>query len=374
GALPDQATNSYANPQPTEEVTVPTAVPTPAPTVDAANFTRQAMLQDIGYGVIMPLHERFVGETAVLRDAVYAFEAAPSEATLADVQATWKIAAATWKQAEALDFDGLQFGRVYNWPAETVFVERLIAEPSYMIDETFILTRGSFAQGLPIIEYFVFHPQLSQAEIVEGLMTHDLSERRFTYLLTAADLLHNTAVRLHQFWLPEGQNQIGVFVMADEAPIEPEGSINGLANKMLKSLEDIREMKVASPAGFLDPNVAPGYVEAPFSGQSADHLVQNLRGWQQLFNGGVGYGYDDYLDFLDANYGEEQLSDVINAQIETAVSAVEQIEQPLETAVVDNPQAVLRVYEELSTLVRLTKTDMANHLGLLITYNDGDGD
>lgn len=53
---------------------------------------------------------------------------------------------------------------------------------------------------------------------------------------------------------------------------------------------------------------------------------------------------------------------------------MEAIKEPLETAVVSNPEAVLHVYEELSTLVRLTKTDMANHMGLVITYNDGDGD
>lgn len=377
----NESSNAAISPTENAVVAENTAVPTPteeaeptAKPIDIANFTRRAMLEDIGYGVILPLHERFVQETAVLRDAIYAFEASPSEETLVVMQDAWKVAAATWKQAEFLDFDGLIFGRVYHWPAETEFVERLIAEPSYVLDEEFIITRGSFAQGLPIIEYFIFDDKQSDAAIVARFTDAELGERRLQYLVATGELLHGTATKLLAFWSPQEKDYLSVFVAADEAANEPQGSINALANKMIEQLEGIGKVKLAQPAGFLDPEAEVGIVEAPFSHQSADHIVQNLRGFEQLFTGGDGFGFDDYLDFLEAGYGDEPLSVAIKTQIEAAIVAIERIEQPLETAVVENPEAVLLAYEELNRLVRLTKTDMANHMGLVITFEDADSD
>jgi hypothetical protein len=50
------------------------------------------------------------------------------------------------------------------------------------------------------------------------------------------------------------------------------------------------------------------------------------------------------------------------------------MQDPLASFVVDQQQASLDVYAELQALVVLWKVDMMSSLGVLITYQDNDGD
>ncbi|MEZ4590081.1 MAG: hypothetical protein R3D55_02920 [Chloroflexota bacterium] len=68
------------------------------------------------------------------------------------------------------------------------------------------------------------------------------------------------------------------------------------------------------------------------------------------------------------------LSQVIDAQFVTTLAAFDEIEGSLHTAVTTNPNQVNAAYDEVRTLLVLIKADMANHLGVTLTFNDNDGD
>ena len=81
-----------------------------------------------------------------------------------------------------------------------------------------------------------------------------------------------------------------------------------------------------------------------------------------------------YLDFLGATYEGQPLSAAITEQTESALAALAAIEQSLSVAVVEDPDAVRTLYDEVKALLVLVKSDMANHLGITITFSDNDGD
>ena len=130
-------------------------------------------------------------------------------------------------------------------------------------------------------------------------------------------------------------------------------------------------MKLAAPLGLSDGEAAdPGKVEAPLSGTSLSRIRANLASVEQAFTGGDGLGLDDYLEFLDAN----TQAALVEEKLAEALNALDAIEEPLETAVTNQPDAVQALYDAVQALLVATSVDAANQLGITVTFSDADGD
>ena len=101
--------------------------------------------------------------------------------------------------------------------------------------------------------------------------------------------------------------------------------------------------------------------------------------YRDLYNGvpvqgDANLGLDDYLISLgDTEFGQ-QLDADIQAQLMATEAALNRLENPLSEFVVDQQQEAFEVYAELQALVVLWKVDMMSALGILVTYQDNDGD
>jgi predicted lipoprotein len=69
-----------------------------------------------------------------------------------------------------------------------------------------------------------------------------------------------------------------------------------------------------------------------------------------------------------------QLSKVIDNQIVTILEELNNYNNPLSDEIINNKDDLLNSYEELQKLVPFIKVDMTSGLGVLITYQDNDGD
>lgn len=345
-------------------------------------FSRQAMLNDIASNVILPLHETFVQQTESLQTAAQQFQDAPSVERLQAVQAAWKSAAAGWKQAELFGLREvmLTHNKIDKWPTNVKLIESFIDDNkgrAAVIDEPFIDSIGSSSKGLPAIEYLIFNPEVDDAALLATLTTAEKAERRMAYLVAASENLHTQAEQLLNQWSPQGEGYLTTFVEADESGGELQGSISRLANEIIAMSEQLLHDKLGNPAGenrYDEPR--PQFAEAYRSGLSTQHIINNLRGLQLTFMGGdaEALGFDDYLDFLEADSHDGPLSTRITQQIEQTIAALEALDMPLRQAVLDRPDEVNQAYEALKTLIVLLKVDMANQLGITITFSDNDGD
>ena len=91
-------------------------------------------------------------------------------------------------------------------------------------------------------------------------------------------------------------------------------------------------------------------------------------------NNDNGLGLDDYMNFVNAEYNNMQLSKVIDNQIVTILEELNNYNNPLSDEIMNNKDDLLNSYEELQKLVPFIKVDMTSGLGVLITYQDNDGD
>jgi len=61
-------------------------------------------------------------------------------------------------------------------------------------------------------------------------------------------------------------------------------------------------------------------------------------------------------------------------QLTNAKNAVEALPSNLSDAIIDQPSFVETAYTEVQRCIIYTKTDMPSALGIMITYQDNDGD
>jgi predicted lipoprotein len=330
-----------------------------------ATFDRRAMLTEIVNELILPLHEQLVVESIALEAAVTQLAEEPTVETLNAAQAQWRTTAEAWARVEPLQlrFAMLVSSQVKKWPINVEFIEEFIASEE-KIDEASISASGSTAKGLAALEYLLF----SQAENDEILIALTTDPQRMAYLLALAQNLISTSSGLLGMWAVDGDNQAQALIEADFNVDNVQGSISMLTNEMIALVEGIIKIKIDNPLQVWSTNEPqPESVESPFAKHSRPLIVANLQTMQAYFDNGLA----SYLIFL---VGDDQLANTISAQFEKTIAAVSAIEPSLETAVVDNQAAVIAARTELRALLVLLKTDMANQMGLTITFSDNDGD
>jgi len=351
----------------------------PSPTSTPSGFDRQALLENIINQTAIPTHEQFVVAAGGLETAVTTFTNTPTLANLEAAQEAWRTAAVA--RTSLLTFrlglvdDSRLHSRLDNRPARVSFIEDTIAG-DVTIDAAFIDSIGSSSIGLGTLEYLLFDPEGGNEVVLVRFTEAENAERRRNYLLGVAQNLPLKADELLQVWLPEGENYAQLFIAADMDGGELQGSMNMLVNQMVADLEEILGTRMGKPTGNNSNGQArPDLVESPFAFWSLPRIEATLGMMHTIYTGGDGLGFDDYLDFVEAKgEGDVPLSKVIDAQFATTLAAFDDIDGSLHTAVTDHPDQVNTAYDEVRTLLVLIKADMANHLGVTLTFNDNDGD
>jgi len=345
----------------------------------AATFERRAMLENLATQLVQPGHEALRVRLNELVAVTLAFTADPTPATLDAVQASWLQANLARMAVLPYNFDWVADSLIHNRldtrPARVDFVNSELLAGDAPLTAEYLDSLGSSSVGLGVMEYLLFDPAGGDAAILAAFTTGEGAARRRELLYALAAALPPRADEIIAIWSPEGENYHQIFVDADAASGDIWGSINLLTNHMLAVTEEIIGDRLGQPLGKRsNGQVRPDLVEAPYSGASRERIIATVEALRQTYRGGEGLGFDDYLDFLGATYGDGPLSAEVNARFERALTALQAIEGPLETAVVENPAQVEAAYQAVRELMTIIKVDMINQMGLTMTFSDSDGD
>ena len=150
-----------------------------------------------------------------------------------------------------------------------------------------------------------------------------------------------------------------------------------MINALSKDFErNTRDGKIGIPVGIRSlGEPIPESVEAYYGGYSVELLSANIDAYEQLYFGGQGVGFDDYLEGIGAaTTGNENLNQEIAEQFEKISAAIGNIADPLPLAIQNQKGDVEKVFAEMQGLLVLFKTDMASSIGVVISYQDNDGD
>lgn len=342
------------------------------------DFDRAALLADLAVH-IHGSYETYHTELSDLQTAVIDFQANPGVG-LAELQALrtlWRNTLLAWQGAAPFAFgpaeDVALEASTNIYPVTVADIEDNIYTGSYNLDAAVNIS----AIGLQAVDYMLFGLAGTDAEIVDLYTTDGLADNRLQYLVDLVEHMHGKATTVLGHWQPGAQYR-NEFIANDGTS---QGSSLGLfLNAFNKSWEaSTRANKLGLPSGAMTFSMTPipEIVEAYYeNNNSVAYLRRSVEEFQKIFISGdeAALGLDNYLVAIGAQHGGEPLDQVIKDQIDEALLAIDNLQDPLADFVVNDQQTALDTYAEMQELVVLWKVDMMSALGVLIIYQDNDGD
>jgi hypothetical protein len=304
------------------------------------------------------------------------FTSQPSEQGLSDLRNLWLNTTLSWQDVALFDFGAANYillkAQTNAYPADSVLIENNIIAGTWNLD----YSDNYDAKGLQGLDYLLNKRGLTESEKVIFLTG---TQNAKDYLNALTDDLLNNINYVHDGW----SNDVTDFINDYESNSDG-SSISTLVNAMCLHYEFyVRRGKVGLPLGVFNAfsqTEMPEIVECYHYGQSLPFAKRAIESLKKYINGvnystlENGIGLDDYMDFVGATANNENLSTVINSQIDEILSQLNNLNDPFSSEILNNKPQVQTTYETMQNLVPYIKVDMTSALGVLITYADNDGD
>ena len=340
---------------------------------DGANnhpdYDRSSVLADQANNIIGPSFSVLATSCESLENSINTLIADPSLSHLEDARNALLDARTAFQKCTPYSSFGPSNSyalrnELNTFPSDTTLIEQNIASGEYVLGSVSTLD----AQGFPAIEYLLWSAN-NDADILNAL-TNDSS--RLDYLTVLSGRCQEIASTVSDEWTSYSTMYI------QQNGTDVGSSLGMVVNSLNLDFEKfIRDGKVGIPLGIRSlGNPLPGHVEAPYSGNSKALLKASLEGLLQLIEGSAGssYSLSTYMNHVGAQHSGTELSGVIRNHINDLINQVNAIDRPLEAWLVEEAGAADQLYTDLQQLVVYLKVDMTSSLGILISYQDTDGD
>ncbi|MDX5347255.1 MAG: imelysin family protein [Hymenobacteraceae bacterium] len=338
-------------------------------------YDRQAMLVNQGQNVIVPAFEQLKNETGQLNTAVAQFTANPTTATLQAARQELKEAYLAWQEVAMFQFgpaDQVLLRQELNtFPTNTDSINNRISNGA-----TSLASANPAAKGFPAAEYLLFS-NADDNQVIASFTTAANAANRSQYLSAVTTQISQAAAQVYSQWNPGNGNYIKTFTEATGTSVG--SATSDLVNQLNNDLDIVKRYKVGIPSGVIGGQLRPTSLEGYYSGYSLQLLRRNIEAQRNVFmgidrQGNNGQGLDDYLNFLEAKYQNQLLSEAIIAKYNQILQKINSLPEPLSQSVASHNQQVAELYQLMQELIVLTKTDMPSAMGISITYQDNDGD
>lgn len=334
---------------------------------DKSDFDRGAMLSSLSTNLILPSISDLETNLNQLNLSSNSFVENVNQENLDLIKLDFLETYKAYQRCKMFDFGPMSdYGissAMNTYPTDTTKISANIEAGSYSLTSVENIT----AIGLPAIDFLLFKD--TDTQILNNFSGNSNAENRKTYLTDLTTKMKNEFSMVADKW----QSYQMTFNSADGNDIG--GSTSILFNAFIKDIELLKNAKIGIPGGFqTSGQTLPNYCEGFYSGVSTDLAIENTQALQDLFNGLNAISFDDYIKDVESDDIDTSLSDNINSQFQKILSKLQKIGNPLSQKVDSNSTDVVDAHNEIKKLVTFVKTDMSSILGLLITFQDNDGD
>mgnify|MGYP002870665349 CR=1 FL=1 len=342
-------------------------------------FEKTQMLTNICDNYILPAYSNFNDKNIALSNSANEFSTNPTVDGFEILKQNWKDALLSWQRVCFLDFGPASFVTLNNQvnlhPADTSTINSNISLGSYNLD----LVSNHDAKGYQALDYLLHQPGMNAEDHVNYFTSN---QNAMTYLTDITQDINYWSDYVLSEWTNSYQNG---FKSNSSSESNAQGSsISNLVNGLCYHYESIiRKGKIGLPLGVFNgfsQQEMPDLVECYYSQQSLPFVTESVNAMKKYINGESfnteenGMGLDDYMNYVGSAQNSNSLSSVINSQIDEIVLKIGMLNDPLSNEIVTNKPAVTEAYSALQQLVPYLKVDMTSALGVLITYQDNDGD
>lgn len=329
---------------------------------DSTPFDKGTMLASLADQHILPLMSQFSNDLQDLETKFITFSSDKSSANLNEVISSWKNAYVTWQNVKIFDFGPIRDigfkGATGTFPTDTTKINDNITNGGYSLASA----SNVDAVGLHALDFLLSHP--------DALNRFVLSPERTNYALEVIQKMVSEMNAVENAWVSYRSNFVS------STGTEATSSFSQLVNEFTRDYELCKNAKVGIPIGKQSLGVQmPEYLETPLSGYSFELIIANISSIQKVFNGEGLYG-ENGTGFYDYLVHEERssLANSINSNFSDIIAQCNSFAGNMETEMTNNPSELDNLYNLMQSQVVLIKTDMTSVFGVLITYQDNDGD
>ena len=347
------------------------------------DYDKLSLLTNLADNYIIPSLDAYKSKIVSLNIHVDSFIVNPNISNLALIRTNWEDALLNWQDIGFLDFgpsENILLRKQTNtFPIDTAELNNSISTTEWNLD--YVSSYDS--KGLQALDYLLFKPGHTDNELITYYQ-NNISAKN--YLKALAEDLNQNINYVTNEWITYREDFINDFeVTTSNLSTNSQGSsISNIINALCLHYEFyVRRGKVGLPLGVFNgfsQLELPELVECYYSGKSTQNLVRSVNSLRKYVSGSSylnndnGLGLDDYMDFVNAEQNSQQLSTVIDNQFLTIFEDLNNINGPLSEEIINNKSQITQTYQELQQLVPYMKVDMTSALGVLITYQDNDGD
>lgn len=329
---------------------------------DQPEFDKSTLLVNVGNNIILTNYQQLDLKLADFEQKYTDFVNDQTQAKFDLVRESWKSSYIQWEKSYMFDFgpamSELLKGYLGTFPSDSTKILNNIATGTYNLMQVSNIT----AQGLPAFDFLLYR------------------NNAMSYFNQPAYAAYGTALidkmKGHVSQVLNGWNSGYLSTFISSTGTETTSSFSMFVNEFVKSYEECKWTKIGIPIGKQTMGVQmPEYIEARYSKQSFELMYENLKAIHRLFNGDkedgtTGVGFDDYLVAVD----KASLVQTINTEFEGILNLIDGFADDFESTMNNNPQALDQLYTKVHNLTIYLKTDMTSSFGVMITYQDNDGD
>lgn len=325
-------------------------------------FDKAALLQNFANNIIQPRYADFKTKIDSLEILFIIFQSNPTEAKFEDVKAHWEACYLSFQRVKTFDFGpamntGFK-GAIGTFPTDTTQISSNIAAGTYNL----ATATNADAVGLAALD-FLFYQTDAYLKITTSQFYSQYCLDVIQKMKSETDAVVNAWTTFKSTFIAStGNESTSMFSM--------------LVNDFCQDWEEAKAAKLGIPLGKYSLGIQrPEYIEARYSGYSLPILKASLSSIAEIYsgigtNGQDGIGFDDYLIALD----KSTLNNNIITKFQTIDSLFSTFNSTLEIELTQNQTALENLFNAISEQVIFIKTDMTASFGILITYQDNDGD
>jgi predicted lipoprotein len=328
-------------------------------------FDKKSLATNLSANIIVPSVNQFNADLVDLESSFIAFKSDKNQQNLEILRESWKQAYLTWQTVKIFDFGPIRSigmkGAIATYPTDTSDIQNNIASGpgSYSLSSA----ANVDAIGLPALDYLLY-----RAGALESFQNN---ANCVIYVEDVINKMRSESNTIKSGWTSY-QSEFN-----ESTGTSSTSAFSLFINEFNRDFELAKTAKVGIPLGKQSLDVAlPEYIEARYSGISLDLLKENLIALRKVYNGNSffgsnsGLGLDDYLTHLEKTSLAGNIDSNFSEMINKANSFNTSFEEELNT----NTSGLNELYLMLQSQVVYIKTDMTSAFGVLITYQDNDGD
>ena len=332
---------------------------------ERADFNKGAMLENVSTNIIIPSLVQFETQVSALKSSFDLFKSDPTNANLEEIKMNWESSYLTWQTLKIFDFGPIRNigfkSATGTYPVDVSKIESNISSGSFNL----AAATNFDAVGLNALDYLLYNSN-ALLELQSDVSYLDYTDEVIRKIYNETQTVVNAWSSYETIF----NASIGT---------SSTSAFSEFVNEYNRDYELAKTAKIGIPIGKANLGLSnPEYVEARYSGISFELLIESIKALKAtyngngLINGSNGLGFSDYL----LNLERTDLDNTINDKFDNVLNDAEGFSMTLEEAI-NNPameSQLDELYLNLQQQVVNIKTDMTAAFGVLITYQDNDGD